>query len=180
MIRTVSNESVPAPRPPLLWEQHCCLALEKNADVGELARYRRPGGSFVSVNVGYAPHGTDDVTGLLASWRKRIAADDRLRLVASVDDIDAAARAGEVAVAFDLEDSGPLEGELDRVRLFHDLGVRTMLPSYNTRNAAGGGCLDEVDEGLTAYGRALVRELNAVGMVADGSHCGAQIGRAHV
>ncbi|MCX5239177.1 dipeptidase [Streptomyces prunicolor] len=172
----MSNETVETRRPPLLWEQHCCLALEKHADVGELARYRRPGGSFVSVNVGYAPHGTDDVTGLLASWRKRIAADDRLRLVASVDDIDAAARAGEVAVAFDLEDSGPLEGELDRVRLFHDLGVRTMLPSYNTRNAAGGGCLDEVDEGLTAYGRALVRELNAVGMVADGSHCGTRTG----
>lgn len=50
-----------------------------------------------------------------------------------------------------------------------------MLPSYNTRNSAG-GCLDAVDEGLTGYGRALVRELNAVGMVADGSHCGARTG----
>lgn len=176
MIHTVPNESAAARRPPLLWEQHCCLALEKSADVGELARYSRPGGSFVSVNVGHAPHGADDVTGLIVSRRERIAADDRLRLAASVDDIDAAGRAREVSVAFDLEDSGPLEGELDRVRHFYDLGVRTMLPSYNTRNAAGGGCLDEVDEGLTTYGRALVRELNAVGMVADGSHCGARTG----
>ncbi|WP_258534390.1 membrane dipeptidase [Streptomyces sp. PT12] len=51
-----------------------------------------------------------------------------------------------------------------------------MLPSYNTRSAAGGGCLDDVDEGLTACGRALIREMNAVGMVADGSHCGARTG----
>ncbi|MFE2973031.1 GAP family protein [Streptomyces sp. NPDC059340] len=51
-----------------------------------------------------------------------------------------------------------------------------MLPSYNNRNAAGGGCLDEVDEGLTDYGRALIREMNAVGMVAGGSHCGARTG----
>ncbi|MDV9178445.1 membrane dipeptidase [Streptomyces sp. W16] len=170
------NETSPPDSPPLLWEQHCALPLEPHADVGELARYRRAGGSFVSVNVGYAPHGAADVTGLVASWRERIAADGRLRSVATVDDIDEAVRAGEVAVAFDLEDSGPLEGDLDRVRHFYDLGVRTMLPSYNTRNAAGGGCLDAVDDGLTAYGRALVRELNAVGMVADGSHCGARTG----
>ncbi|MEV0739739.1 membrane dipeptidase [Streptomyces sp. NPDC050549] len=170
------NETPPPRRPPLLWEQHCCLPLERRADVGELARYRRPGGSFVSVNVGYAPHSADDVTGLLTSWRERIAADDRLRLVATVDDIDDAVRAGSVAVAFDLEDSGPLEGDLDRVRHFYDLGVRTMVPTYNTRNAAGGGCLDAVDEGLTGYGRSLVRELNAVGMVVDGSHCGARTG----
>ncbi|MEO3755579.1 membrane dipeptidase [Streptomyces sp. B6B3] len=175
-MRTVSNESPVPRRPPLLWEQHCCLPLERTADVGELARYRRPGGSFASVNVGYAPHSADDVTGLIASWRERIVADDRLRLAVTVDDVEAARRAGDVAVAFDLEDSGPLGGRLDRVREFYDLGVRTMLPSYNTRNAAGGGCLDEVDEGLTAYGRALVREMNAVGMVVDGSHCGARTG----
>ncbi|MFF4353563.1 dipeptidase [Streptomyces sp. NPDC001530] len=130
----------------------------------------------MSVNVGYVPHSADDVTGLIVSWRARIAADDRLRLAASIDDVEAAARAGDVAVAFDLEDSGPLDGQLDRVRHFYDLGVRTMLPSYNNRNAAGGGCLEEVDEGLTAYGRALIREMNAVGMVTDGSHCGARTG----
>ncbi|NJP99571.1 dipeptidase [Streptomyces zingiberis] len=170
------KENLSPRRPPLLWEQHCCLPLERRADVGELARYRRPGGSFVSVNVGYAPHGADEVTGLIASWRKRIDADDRLRPAVTVDDVNAAGRAGDVAVAFDLEDSGPLEGRLDRVREFYDLGVRTLLPSYNNRNAAGGGCLDEVDEGLTPYGRALIREMNAVGMVTDGSHCGARTG----
>ncbi|MFC9235154.1 membrane dipeptidase [Streptomyces decoyicus] len=132
------------------------------------------------MNVGYVPHSANDVTSLLASWRERIAADDRLQPAVSVDDVDAAGRAGDVAVVFDLEDSGPLEGELDRVGHFYDLGVRTMLPSYNNRNAAGGGCLDEVDEGLTAYGRALIREMNAVGMVADGSHCGAPYRAGHV
>jgi membrane dipeptidase len=51
-----------------------------------------------------------------------------------------------------------------------------MLPTYNLRNAAGSGCLDQVDEGLTAYGRALVREMNTVGMVVDGSHCSVRTG----
>lgn len=130
----------------------------------------------MSVNVGYVPHSAADVTGLIMSWRERIAADHRLRPAESVGDVEAAGRDGSVAVAFDLEDSGPLAGRLERVRQFYELGVRTMLPSYNNRNAAGGGCLDAVDEGLTAYGRALVREMNAVGMVVDGSHCGARTG----
>ncbi|WP_262056721.1 hypothetical protein [Streptomyces sp. STR69] len=82
------NDTPPPSRPPLLREQHRALPLEPHADVGEPARYRRAGGGFVSVNVGYAPHGADD--------------------------IDDAVRAGRVAVAFDLEDSGPLEGDLDR------------------------------------------------------------------
>lgn len=161
---------------PLLWEQHCCLPLAVGAPVGELARYRRPGGSFVSVNVGYSPHSAAEVLALLHDWRSRVAADDRLRLAATVEDIDATASSDAVAVAFDLEDSGPLEGDLSRVRLFYDLGVRTMLPTYNRRNAAGCGCLDETDDGLSAYGRDLVREMNAVGMVADGSHCSTRTG----
>ncbi len=161
---------------PLLWEQHCCLPLAVGADVGELARYRRPGGSFVSVNVGYSPHSNSLVLSLLHDWRARVAADPRMRLAATLEDIDAATAAGEVAVAFDLEDSGPLDGDLSQLRLFYDLGVRTLLPTYNRRNAAGCGCLDETDDGLSAYGRDLVREMNAVGMVVDGSHCSTRTG----
>jgi membrane dipeptidase len=158
----------------LLWEQHCCLPLSTGADVGELARYRRPGGCHVSVNVGYAPHSAAEVLALLHAWRRAIAADDRLRLAATIDDVDA--RDSAVTVAFDLEDSGPLGGDPGRVREFYDLGVRTMLPTYNYRNAAGSGCLDDTDGGLTAYGRDVVREMNAVGMVVDGSHCSIRTG----
>ncbi|MFC6020645.1 dipeptidase [Plantactinospora solaniradicis] len=165
-----------SPRPPLLWEQHCCLPLSPQADVDQLARYLRPGGSYVSVNVGYAPHSTATVLGLLDAFRRRVADDSRYLLADTTGDIDRAHAGDRVAVGFDLEDAGPLEGQLDRVQLFYDLGVRTLLPTYNQRNAAGSGCLDPVDDGLTAYGRALVREMNAVGMVVDGSHCGARTG----
>jgi membrane dipeptidase len=160
----------------LLWDQNCCLPLSVQADIGELARYQRPGGSYVSVNVGYAPHSAADVLGLLDHFRARVLADGRLSLAATTSDIDRAHLGGQVAVAFDLEDSGPLEGQLDRVAEFYNLGVRTLLPAYNHGNAAGSGCFDTNDEGLTGYGRDLVREMNAVGMVADGSHCSARTG----
>ncbi|MEZ0165623.1 dipeptidase [Kineococcus sp. LSe6-4] len=163
-------------RPPLLWEQHCCLPLTPQADVGQLARYARPGGAFVSVNVGYAPHSADDVHAITRSWRDRLDADPRFTPVATAADVDRAAAHDQIAIAFDLEDSAPLQGRLELVQAFHDAGVRTLLPTYNTRNAAGGGCLDAVDEGLTSYGHQLVAQMNRVGMVVDGSHCGRRTG----
>ncbi len=172
----VSGTGSAATAGPLLWEQHCCLPLSRKARLAELTRYDRPGGAYVSVNVGSHQQTAQDVEDLLAFFRRRIEEHETLSLASSVRDVDRAAASGATVVAFDLEDSAPLEGDLDRVRHFHDLGVRTMLPTYNRRNAAGGGCLDEVDTGLTDYGRAVVAAMNEVGMVVDGSHCGPRTG----
>jgi membrane dipeptidase len=164
------------PTSPLLWDQHSCLPLTTDASVAELGRYSRSGGTYVSINVGYAPHSAADVLALIAHFRAQIDVDERLALASTVDEIDAAYRAGSTVVAFDLEDSGPLEGDLDLVQRFYDLGVRALLPTYNSRNRAGSGCLDELDEGLTGYGRDLVARMNEVGMLVDGSHCSARTG----
>ncbi len=154
-----------------LWEQHCCLPLRPTARVAELARY--PAGSYLSVNVGYSAQTKDDSLALLRQFRDEAAADSRFRLVDRVGDIGAP---GVISLAFDLEDSGPLDGDLDTVELFYELGVRSLLPTYNHTNAAGCGCLDSDDTGLTGYGKDLVRKLNEVGMFADGSHCSRRTG----
>ncbi|MFR9752884.1 dipeptidase [Nocardia sp. 004] len=156
---------------PFLWEQHCALPLSPAARIGDLARY--PAGSFVSVNVGYSPQSTADSFALLRRFRGDALADSRFELVSTVDDIDS----GEtIALAFDLEDAGPLGGDLDNVARFHDLGVRSLQLVYNHANAAGGGCLDREDTGLTGYGRDVVARLNEAGMFADGSHCSRRTG----
>jgi len=96
-----------APAAPLLWEQQCRLPLAASARVGELVRYARPGGSFVSVNVGYAPHTAADVRALARAWRAQLDVEDQLLPAATVEDVDRARRHGQVAVAFDLEDCAP-------------------------------------------------------------------------
>lgn len=160
----------------LLWDQHTCLPLDTDADIGPLTRYQDAGGTVLSVNAGYSPHGFSDAVALLHHFRAAIDAHPDLELAATLGEVDAATQAGRIAVVFDLEDSRPLDDDLENVRKLANLGVRTLLPTYNNANRAGSGCLDRTDGGLTAWGRTIVAELNTVGIVPDGSHCSARTG----
>ncbi|MCW2661948.1 MAG: rane dipeptidase [Mycobacterium sp.] len=162
----------------LLWDQHTCLPLHTDAEVEPLTRYRRGGGAFLSVNAGYAPHTFNDTVALLRHYHAAVNVHPDLELAANLTDVEAISRAGRIAVAFDLEDSAPLDGDLNNLAALMGLGVRTLLPTYNHANRAGSGCLDVADGGLTAWGRSLVSEMNRVGVVPDGSHCSARTGLA--
>jgi membrane dipeptidase len=69
-----------------------------------------------------------------------------------------------------------VEGKLHRVEMFHRLGLRMLLPSYNADNTLGGGCMDSADRGLTRLGERMVRQCNELGIVLDGSHCSRRTG----
>jgi membrane dipeptidase len=160
----------------LLWDQHTCLPLQTDAEVDPLTRYRRGGGAFLSVNAGYAPHTFGDAVALLRHYRAAVDAHPDLELAANLAEVEAISGAGRIAVAFDLEDSAPLDGDLDNLATLTSLGVRTLLPTYNHANRAGSGCLDARDGGLTAWGRSLVSAMNGAGVVPDGSHCSVRTG----
>jgi membrane dipeptidase len=160
----------------LLWDQHTCLPLQDGAEVTPLTRYQHSGGVLLSVNAGYAPQSLADSLALLQHFRRAIEAHPGLAVAATVSDVDAITGAGEIAVVFDLEDSHPLDDDLANLAVLAAHGVRTLLPTYNHANRAGSGCLDSVDAGLTSWGRAIVAEMNTVGMVPDGSHCSVRTG----
>lgn len=136
----------------------------------------RPGGGLVSVNVGYSPQSGADTRALLAAFRRGVNDHPDLTLVGGVEDLATARAADRVGVVFDLEDCAPLDGDLAALKPFVNAGVRTMAPTYNHANAAGSGCLDADDSGLTAWGDELVREMNGAGIVVDGSHCSERTG----
>lgn len=158
---------------PFGWEQHCCLPLEASCDIAPLRRYLDVGTSYLSVNVGYAPHGIEETMRVISSWRRQIRDNaGSFQLATSVRDVVSAGQAGRLAVGFDLEDTNPLGGDLAMVQAYYDLGVRSMLLTYNGENLAGFGCHAANDTGLTEFGRACVDEMNRVGMMVDVSHCG--------
>ena len=61
---------------------------------------------------------------------------------------------------------------LDRINIFHELGVRRIDPILNYRNYLGDGCLERYDSGLSYYGLAFVERMNQVGMIVDLAHWG--------
>jgi len=87
------------------------------------------------------------------------------------DDVERARATGRLAVGFDIEGANAVGDQLSLIQLYYDLGVRWMLMAYNTSNRAGGGCQDE-DGGLTNFGRAMVEEMERVGMLLCLSHTG--------
>jgi membrane dipeptidase len=160
----------------LLWDQHTCLPLREGTDLAPLNRYQTAGGAVLSVNAGYAPQRFADTLALLRHFHRAIEARPGLAVAAGLADVEAITGAGGIAVVFDLEDANPLDDELDNLAVLVEHGVRTLLPTYNHANRAGHGCLDANDGGLTGWGRAIVAEMNRVGMVPDGSHCSVRTG----
>ena len=156
----------------LVWDTHACFPLKPNADLQELKRYRDSGVNFVSINVGMDMDSFENILQVLAGYRNYIRShSDEYVLALSVHDILSAKESNKLAIAFDLEGSEPLLGNIDLISLFYDLGVRQMLLAYNKDNRASGGCL-EGKWGLTDFGKDVVREMNRVGMVVDASHMG--------
>ena len=156
----------------LVWDTHACFPLNLNADLSELVRYKNSGVDFVSINIGMDMDAFDKVIQVLAGFRNYIKSHpDDCILAESVKDIRKAKVENKVAIAFDLEGSEPLNGNLNMISFYYDLGVRQMLLAYNKDNRASGGCM-QGEIGLTDFGRQVVAEMNRVGMVVDASHMG--------
>ncbi len=169
---TISDAAAALHRDALVWDAHSCLPLKPDTDPARLSRHRAGGVDFVSVNVGMDMTPVANVMAVLAGFRAGVLArSDAYALAGTVADIRRAKQQGKLAVAFDLEGSLPLQGEIAMVRRYYDLGVRQIHLAYNRNNAVGGGCHDE-DIGLTAFGHAVVAEINRVGMLMDCSHTG--------
>lgn len=67
-----------------------------------------------------------------------------------------------------------IEEELRYIKIFYQLGTRMMHLTYNRRNVIGDGVGETTDGGLSDFGRAVVKEMNRVGMIVDIAHSGWQ------
>ena len=156
----------------LVWDTHSGFMPDPAADLDNLSIWSDAGINYLSINVGFDLMSWQDSVRALANFRHRILAQpQRYRLAASVADVREAAAEGKLAITFDLEGMAALDERLELVEFYHHLGVRQMHFAYNRNSAAGGGCHDD-DCGLTGFGRAVIDEMNRLGMFVDVSHAG--------
>jgi membrane dipeptidase len=169
----VSAEAARLHKDALVWDNHGCLPIRCDESfLPELARYHQSGVDMVSINVGFGDLEWQRHIEMLAHFRGWLAArPEEYVLALGVAEIERAKRQGKLAVAFDIEGVGAIQGQLSLIQLYYDLGVRWMLIAYNQNNLAGGGCHDE-DAGLTSFGRTVIGEMARAGMVVCCSHTG--------
>lgn len=97
-------------------------------------------------------------------------------LATSVKDIEEAHRRGKIAALIGIEGGHAIEDSLRLLRDYYDLGVRYMtLTHTNTNNwADSSGDISNPavkhHDGLTDFGKDVVREMNRLGMMVDISH----------
>ena len=154
----------------LFWDSHAGIFPAPNADLNGLLAWRDAGVDYVSINVGFDVIDWQTTFRTLVAYRHRLTELAKyVSVISSVEDILTAKREKKLAVSFDIEGAKALDGDLAMVSALHDLGVRQMLLAYNLGNVAAGGCHD-INSGLTAFGREVIKEMNRVGMIVDCSH----------
>ena len=98
-----------------------------------------------------------------------------LMLALNVADIDAAEEQGRIASLLGMEGGHTIVNSLGALRSYYDLGVRYMtLTHFHSHDWADSATDTPRHEGLTAFGREVVREMNRMGMLVDLSHVSAE------
>src|ERR1051325_1229427 len=102
------------------------------------------------------------------------AASERFTICKSYSEIQAAREKGKIAFLMTMEGVEPLGTDLNQLRVFYELGVRSVGLTHARTNAAGHGGIfaasGSPSEGLTAFGREVVQECEALGVMIDLAH----------
>ena len=94
-----------------------------------------------------------------------------LRIATSVADFRRAKMQGKIAALMGIEGGHAIEDSLPALREFYRLGVRYMTLTWNnTNNWADAGRGEKKHNGLSDFGKEVVREMNRLGMLVDVSH----------
>jgi len=94
-----------------------------------------------------------------------------LAFAQTADEVRRAHEKGRIAVLMGVEGGHMLGNDLRMVRIFRDLGVRYMTLSHFYNDEWADSSTDKpAHNGLTDYGKEIVREMNRQGMLVDISH----------
>jgi membrane dipeptidase len=133
------------------------------------------GAQFWSVYVPCSYAGGAAVTAVLEQidlTRRMIAAyPDTFQLALTADDVSRAFQAGRIASLMGAEGGHCINESLGVLRMLYALGVRYMTLTHNNNTPWADSATDEpAVGGLNDFGRAVVREMQRIGMLVDLSH----------
>ena len=97
---------------------------------------------------------------------------DKFAVVTSTAQIRALQGSGKVLLAMGMENGAPIDGVLGNVRRFHARGIRYITLAHAKNNHLSDASYDRTRRwnGLSPFGREVVREMNRTGIMIDVSH----------
>lgn len=128
---------------------------------------------FVGANYVEGNHSANRALQMIDTVRHDIVAryPNDFALATTADEILAARRQGKIAALMGIEGGHAIEDSLRLLRDFYALGVRYMTLTHNNSNHWADSSRDKaLHNGLTDFGKQVVREMNRLGMMVDISH----------
>ncbi len=96
---------------------------------------------------------------------------DKFVFAEFAEDVRRAKGEGKIALIPQMQAcAAPIESNFALLRALHGLGLKVIQLTYNSQTSVGTGCCELHDTGLTLFGRAVVEEMNGIGVVVDVSH----------
>jgi membrane dipeptidase len=142
----------------------------------DIAAVRDSGVTAVNVTVNLPGNGPErfekTIENIAALERELVVHPDAFVKVVGGAELLQAKKTQRLGLIMGCQDTTMLDGDLQRLKVFYDLGVRICQPTYNRRNLMGDGCMESADGGLSQLGREFVAEVNRLHMVLDLSHAG--------
>jgi membrane dipeptidase len=96
---------------------------------------------------------------------------EQIGLALTAADMERITRSQRIAAILSIEGGHQIDSDLAVLRMYHRLGIRSMtLTHFRNTEWADSSTDKPVNNGLTAFGKEVVREMNRLGMVIDISH----------
>jgi membrane dipeptidase len=96
---------------------------------------------------------------------------DQIQLALNASDVERITRSGKIAAILSVEGGHQIADDLAVLRVYYRLGIRSMtLSHFRNNNWADSSTDKPVHNGLTDFGKDVVREMNRLGMIVDISH----------
>ena len=97
---------------------------------------------------------------------------DKFAIATSPSDVRAHFDAGIMSLPLGMENGSPIEGDLDNVAYYFEEGIRYITLTHGLSNHISDSSYDENHQwnGLSDFGRDVVREMNRLGIMIDISH----------
>jgi membrane dipeptidase len=96
---------------------------------------------------------------------------DEIQLAITAADIERIVKAGKVSAFLTIEGGHQIADDLAVLRMYFKLGIRSMTLTHSRNNNWADAATDKpAHNGLTGFGKEVVREMNRLGMVVDVSH----------